>query len=208
MLEVRELIIPQVYTLISLVFQFQQQQCTKDAPFETINTAEKALLNIVSGANPETCFKDLLPYFSIDIDLNDEKDSPDVLSAMRVMRYLVPKVSPESLEVALPLMLSFFRTTIEHVSVHFRKASVFALVEMFFVLGDDLINLDTFKDCQQRLLQAYIERHSKYEAYLQLKEEKKVVKENKKLITSLRKKNRREVSSSTLPAMRFVSTLM
>jgi len=169
-----------------------------------------ALLNLASGTNPETCFKDLLPYFSIDIDLNDEKDSPDVLSVIRVMRNLVPKVSPESLEVALPLMLSFFRTTIEHVSVHFRKASVFALVEMFFVLGDDLINLDTFKDCQQRLLQAYIEKHSKYEAYLQLKEEKvdKVEKENKKLITSLRKKNRRKVPPSTLPAMRFVSTLM
>jgi len=181
------------------------QQCTKDASFETIDTVEMALLNLASGTNPDTCFN-----FSIDIDLNDEKDSPDVLSAIRVMRYLIPKVSPESLEVALPLMLSFFRTTIEHVSVHFRKASVFALVELFFVLGDDLINLDTFKDCQQRLLQAYIEKHSKYEAYLQLKEEKvdKVEKENKKLITSLRKKNRRRVAYTPTPTMRFTSALM
>jgi hypothetical protein len=39
-----------------------------------------------------------------------------------------------------------------------RKATVFALVEMYIALGEDL-DIDGFSDCQRRLIDVYVERH-------------------------------------------------
>jgi hypothetical protein len=41
-----------------------------------------------------------------------------------------------------------------------RKAMVFILVEMRFVLGDEL-RLDEFSDCQRQLVRVFAERHPK-----------------------------------------------
>jgi hypothetical protein len=39
-----------------------------------------------------------------------------------------------------------------------RKATVFVLVEIHIVLGEEL-DLDGFTDCQKRLIDVYVERH-------------------------------------------------
>jgi len=90
------------------------------------------------------------------------------------MKHLVDKISIDSLEKALPSFLSLFHTTLSHKSVDMRKATVFVLVEMYFILGKDL-RLDEFTDCQRRLIGVYIERHPKnsqmsVEALSQLRE--------------------------------------
>ena len=134
-------------------------QCTKDSPFEIVNTAERALRNLVDGTDHETCFEHLLPFTSIEIDLNDKNSPPELLSVLRTMRYLVDRVSIDSLKAALPSLLSLFHTALDHKSVDMRKATVFVLVELHIALGDDELNLDDFKDCQRRLVNVYIGRH-------------------------------------------------
>ena len=136
-------------------------QCTKDSPFEIVNTAERALHNLVDGTEPEVCFEHLLPFTSIKIDLNDKNSPPELLSVLRTMRYLVDRVSLDSLKAALPSLLPLFLTALDHKSVDMRKATVFVLVELHIALGDNELNLDDFKDCQRRLINVYLGRHPK-----------------------------------------------
>ena len=136
-------------------------QCTRDSPFDIVNTAERALRNLVDNTDPETCFEHLLPFTSIEIDLNDKNSPPELLSVLRTMRYLVDRVSLDSLKAALPSLLPLFRTALDHKSVDMRKATVFVLVELHIALGDNELNLDDFKDCQRRLINVYVGRHSK-----------------------------------------------
>ena len=136
-------------------------QCTKDAPFEIVHTAERALYNLINGADPDICFKHLLPFtLAEEIDLNEKNSPPVLLSTLRTMRYLVDRISIISLKSALPSLLSLFHTALCHKSVDMRKATVFVIVELHFVLGDEL-ELDDFTDCQRRLIDVYIERHPK-----------------------------------------------
>ena len=139
--------------------RFTYIQCTRDSPFEIVNTAERALRNLVDNTNPGVCFEHLLPFTSIEIDLNDKNSPPELLSVLRTMRYLVDRVSPDSLKAALPSMLPLFHTALDHKSVDMRKATVFVLVELHVVLGGNELNLDDFKDCQRRLINVYIGRH-------------------------------------------------
>mmetsp|Transcript_34977 Transcript_34977/g.62962 ORF Transcript_34977/g.62962 Transcript_34977/m.62962 type:complete len:1268 (-) Transcript_34977:173-3976(-) len=139
-------------------------ECTNDAPFEIVHTAERALHNLVTNTNPETCFEHLLPFTCVEIDLNDKSNPPALLSTLRTMRYLVDRISIESLKRALPSLLPLFHMALCHKSVDMRKATVFILVEVYFVLGeedDELELLDEFTDCQRRLVDVYIERHPK-----------------------------------------------
>jgi len=135
-------------------------ECTEDAPFEIVHTAERALHNLATGTNPQTCFDYVLPFTLVHIDLNDKTNPPALLSTLRTMRCLVDRISIESLKKALPSLLSQFHTALCHKSVDMRKATVFILVEMHFVLGDEF-ELDEFTDCQRRLIDVYIERHPK-----------------------------------------------
>ena len=143
------------------IFPSLYMQCTRDAPFEIVNTAERALRNLVDGTDHETCFEHLLPFTSIEIDLNDKNSPPELLSVLRTMRYLVDKVSIESLKAALPSLLPLFHTALDHKSVDMRKATVFVLVELHIILGGNGLNLDDFKDCQRRLINVYVGRHPK-----------------------------------------------
>ena len=136
-------------------------ECTEDAPFEIVHTAERALFNLVNGSDPETCFEHLLPYsLSVEIDLNNKSNPPVVLSTLRTMRHLIERISVDSLKAALPSLLPLFHTALSHKSVDMRKATVFVLVEIYFVLGDEL-DLGEFSDCQRRLIDVYVARHTK-----------------------------------------------
>ena len=137
------------------------RQCTDDAPFDIVHTAERALHNLVTGcADSEACFEHLLPYLSVAPDVSSKSNPSSLLSALRTMRYLVDRVSVESLEKALPSLLPLFHAALGHKSVDMRKATVFVLVEVHFVLGDAL-RLDEMTASQRRLLDVYIEKHPK-----------------------------------------------
>mmetsp|Transcript_11114 Transcript_11114/g.17620 ORF Transcript_11114/g.17620 Transcript_11114/m.17620 type:complete len:222 (+) Transcript_11114:486-1151(+) len=137
-------------------------ECTKDAPFEIVHTAERALQNLVTGTDPETCFEHLLPFTVVEIDLNNKINPPALLSTLRTMRYLLDRISIDSLKEALPHFAALFRTSLCHKSVDMRKATVFILVEMHFMLGEEELGLMVdLTDCQRRLVDVYIERHPK-----------------------------------------------
>ena len=141
-------------------------QCTKDAPFEIVHTAERALENLVAAADPVIFFGHMLPFISVSIDLDDRSNPPALLSALRTLRYLVGRLPVDYLEQALPTLLPQCRCCLNHKSVDMRKATVFALVEMHFVLlrkGEetDMGLLDGVTDCQRRLVEVYIDRHPK-----------------------------------------------
>ncbi|KAL7500870.1 hypothetical protein ACHAWT_010371 [Skeletonema menzelii] len=147
-------------------------ECTEKAPFEVVHTAEQALQNLICGNDPEVCFEELLPY-TTGAEVEEALQRPrcntlassisnpsKLLSTLRTMRYLIDKVSIDSLRNALPSLMQLFQTTLSHASVDLRKATVFNLVEMHFVLGDELI-LDDFTDSQKQLVGIYIKRHNK-----------------------------------------------
>lgn len=141
-------------------------QCTENAPFEVVHTAEQALQNLISGnLHPEECFEVLLPYTSgkaVEVALHQQghNNPSKLLSTLRSMRHLIEKLSPDTLRKSLPSLMELFKTTLSHTSVDLRKATIFILVELHFVLGDDLI-LDDFTDGQKQLVGIYISRHPK-----------------------------------------------
>ena len=140
------------------------RQCTDDAPFDIVHTAERALHNLVTGCpDSEACFEHLLPYLSVELDVSSKSNPPSLLSALRTMRYLIDRVSVGTLEKALPSLLPLFHAALGHKSVDMRKATVFVLVEVHFVLGDTL-RLDEMTASQRRLLDMYIEKHPKKSA--------------------------------------------
>ena len=128
--------------------------------------------NLICGNDPEVCFEELLPY-TTGAEVEEALQRPrcntlassisnpsKLLSTLRTMRYLIDKVPIDSLRNALPSLMQLFQTTLSHASVDLRKATVFNLVEMHFVLGDELI-LDDFTDSQKQLVGIYIKRHNK-----------------------------------------------
>jgi len=76
------------------------------------------------------------------------------------MIVLVDRIPTDSLRKVVPSLLALFRSALCHKSVDMRKATVFILVEMHFLLGDEL-RLDEFTDCQRQLVRVYVERHPK-----------------------------------------------
>jgi hypothetical protein len=131
-----------------------------DAPFEIVHTAERVLVNLFLSADAETCLEHLIPFFNIDVDLNEKGSPPALLSALRSMVVLVDRIPIASLRKVFPSLLTLFHTALCHKSMDLRKATVFILVEIHFILGEEL-QLDEFTDCQQRLIRVYIDRHPK-----------------------------------------------
>ncbi|KAL3795782.1 hypothetical protein ACHAWO_005837 [Cyclotella atomus] len=132
-----------------------------NAPFEIVHTCERALQNLVTCTNPEKCFDCLLTYIAnTQVDLESEANPPVLLSALRTMRVLIEFIPLPKLRQVTPDLLQLFHDTIRHKSVDMRKATVFVLVEMYCVLGQEL-NVDGFSDGQKRLIDVYVERHPK-----------------------------------------------
>jgi hypothetical protein len=141
-----------------LLHSYYSPKCTKDAPFEIVHTAERALANLFLSADAESCLEYLLP-FSINVDLSDKGSIPALLSTLRTMVVLLERIPIASLRKVFPSLLTLFRTTLCHKSMDMRKATVFLLVEVHFL--DEEFQLDEFSDSQQRLIRVYIERHPK-----------------------------------------------
>lgn len=140
-------------------------EVTCDAPFEIVHTSERALQNLVCGTDPEVCFQCLAPYLNdADVDLSTNSNPPILLSTLRTLRHLIDRISPQTLRNNFhSRLLPLFQTTLRHKSVDMRKATIFILVEVYFVLGDEM-NLENFTDSQQRLIDVYITKHPKKQA--------------------------------------------
>lgn len=138
---------------------------TNDAPFEIVNTAEYILGNLVttSGVDPDLCLQYLLLYTTrIDIDLNDKSSPSMLLSTLRTLRFVIDRISITTLRQVVPSLLTLFHTTLCHKSVDMRKATVFILVEIHVVLGDECQLLDELSEYQRKLVLVYVERHPRH----------------------------------------------
>ena len=135
-------------------------QCT-NAPFEIVHTCERALQNLVSCTNPQICFECLLSYIcEAQVELESDANPHLLLSVLRTMKHVIEFISLPSLKAASSELLELLHQTFRHKSVDMRKATVFILVEMYFVLGQEL-DLDGFTDGQKRLIDVYVDRHPK-----------------------------------------------
>jgi hypothetical protein len=140
-------------------------ESTNNAPFEIVNTAEYILGTLVTtgSVDPELCFQYLLPYTtSIDIDLNDKSNPSVLLSTLRTLRFVIDRISVATLQQVVPSLLTLFHTTLCHKSVDMRKATVFILVEIQIVLGNECQLLDELSEYQRKLVQVYVERHPRH----------------------------------------------
>jgi hypothetical protein len=139
-------------------------ESTNDAPFEIVNTAENILGNLVTTSDhPELCLQYLLPYTTrIDIDLNDKSSPSVLLSTLRTLRFVIDRISITTLRQVVPSLLTLFHKTLCHKSVDMRKATVFILVEIQVVLGDECQLLDELSEYQRKLVHVYVERHPRH----------------------------------------------
>lgn len=101
----------------------------------------------------------------MEIDLSEKSSPAALLSTLRTLRYLIDRISLQTLKAALPSLIPLFHLALSHKSVDMRKATVFVLVEMHFVFaeceGNEMALLDELTDCQRRLIEVYINRHPK-----------------------------------------------
>lgn len=140
-------------------------ESTKNAPFEIVNTAENILGYLVTNGSvhPELCLQYLLPYTTrIDIDLNDKSSPSVLLSTLRTLRFVIDRISITTLRQVVPSLLTLFHTTLCHKSVDMRKATVFILVEIQVVLGDECQLLDELSEYQRKLVHVYVVRHPRH----------------------------------------------
>ena len=130
--------------------------CSRDSTYEIVHTAEKALENLATALDSTRCLKVMTPY------LSRTDDDTIVLSCMRTIRFVLRRCSSPTLTDALPLLLPSLVSSINSASVDLRKAVVFALVEIYFVMGDKLFPyLGDLTPAQLKLVTIYVERQKK-----------------------------------------------
>lgn len=100
------------------------------------------------------------------VDLDSETNPPGLLSSLRTLKHLIEFIPLHKLRQVTPEILQLFHSTIRHKSVDMRKATVFVLVEMYYILGQEL-SVDGFSEGQKRLIDVYIERHPKKNAMIE-----------------------------------------
>jgi len=130
---------------------------TKDTSNEEVcHTAEKALESLVQVLEPVKYFEKLVSA------VNRTGADDIVLSGLRTLTKLVPSVPESNLKSNLPLLMPCVIKAICHSSLVLRKAAVFVIVEMYFVLGESLLHhLGQLNAAQMKLVTIYIERNEK-----------------------------------------------
>ena len=130
--------------------------CSRDTTYEIVHTAEKALENLATSLDSTRCLKVMTPY------LSRVGDDAIMLSCMRTIRFVLRRCSSPTLTSNLPLLLPAIIAAFNSSSVDQRKAVVFALVEIYFVLGDSLYpHLTELTAAQLKLVTIYVERQKK-----------------------------------------------
>jgi len=130
--------------------------CSRDSTYEIVHTAEKALENLAASLDSTRCLKVMTPY------LSRVGDETIILSCMRTIKFVLKRCSSGVLTGSLPLILPSVIQSFNSNSVDQRKAVVFAIVEIYFVLGDALFPyLTALSASQMKLVTIYIERQKK-----------------------------------------------
>uniref|UniRef100_A0A4W3HXI8 Cytoplasmic linker associated protein 1 n=1 Tax=Callorhinchus milii TaxID=7868 RepID=A0A4W3HXI8_CALMI len=103
----------------------------KDSHKEVLRAAEEAAATLASSIHPEQCIKVLCPIIQT-------ADYPINLAAIKMQTKVIERITKESLHQLLPDIIPGLLQGYDNTESSVRKASVFCLVAIYSVIGEEL----------------------------------------------------------------------
>ncbi|KAJ1639527.1 armadillo-type protein, partial [Pavlovales sp. CCMP2436] len=127
----------------------------RDTSREVCLAAEECLELVVATSDPRRCLAVLIPVAA-------REETPVLQASIRLISRIVPRMGAAELQQLLPQLLPPLFDAFKSPSADVRKAVVFALVDMYLVLGDELTpHLSELSTSQLKLVTIYINRTTK-----------------------------------------------
>ncbi|KAJ8388388.1 hypothetical protein AAFF_G00134140 [Aldrovandia affinis] len=124
----------------------------KDSHKEVVRAAEEAASTLAGSIHPEQCIKVLCPIVQT-------ADYPINLAAIKMQTKVIERISKESLHQLLPDIIPGLLQGYDNTESSVRKASVFCLVAIYSVIGEELKpHLAQLTGSKMKLLNLYIKR--------------------------------------------------
>ncbi|KFP91667.1 CLIP-associating protein 1, partial [Apaloderma vittatum] len=124
----------------------------KDSHKEVVRAAEEAASTLASSIHPEQCIKVLCPIIQT-------ADYPINLAAIKMQTKVIERISKESLHQLLADIIPGLLQGYDNTESSVRKASVFCLVAIYSVIGEELKpHLAQLTGSKMKLLNLYIKR--------------------------------------------------
>lgn len=124
----------------------------KDSHKEVVRAAEEAASTLASSIHPEQCIKVLCPIIQT-------ADYPINLAAIKMQTKVIERITKESLHQLLPDIIPGLLQGYDNTESSVRKASVFCLVAIYSVIGEELKPyLAQLTGSKMKLLNLYIKR--------------------------------------------------
>ncbi|KAM6332948.1 CLIP-associating protein 1 isoform 6-T6 [Podargus strigoides] len=124
----------------------------KDSHKEVVRAAEEAASTLASSILPEQCIKVLCPIIQT-------ADYPINLAAIKMQTKVIERISKESLHQLLTDIIPGLLQGYDNTESSVRKASVFCLVAIYSVIGEELKpHLAQLTGSKMKLLNLYIKR--------------------------------------------------
>ncbi|XP_042682965.1 CLIP-associating protein 1 isoform X3 [Centrocercus urophasianus] len=124
----------------------------KDSHKEVVRAAEEAASTLAGSIHPEQCIKVLCPIIQT-------ADYPINLAAIKMQTKVIERISKESLHQLLPDIIPGLLQGYDNTESSVRKASVFCLVAIYSVIGEELKpHLAQLTGSKMKLLNLYIKR--------------------------------------------------
>ncbi|XP_051529350.1 CLIP-associating protein 1-like [Myxocyprinus asiaticus] len=124
----------------------------KDCHKEVVRAAEETASTLASSIHSEQCIKVLCPIIQT-------ADYPINLSAIKMLTKVIERISQDSLLQLLPDIIPGLLQGYDNTESSVRKASVFCLVAIYSVIGEDLKpHLQQLTGSKMKLLNLYIKR--------------------------------------------------
>ncbi|XP_068102284.1 CLIP-associating protein 1 isoform X23 [Hyperolius riggenbachi] len=124
----------------------------KDSHKEVVRAAEEAASTLASSIHPEQCIKVLCPIIQT-------ADYPINLAAIKMQTKVIERISKESLHQILQDIIPGLLQGYDNAESSVRKASVFCLVAIYSVIGEELKPyLAQLTGSKMKLLNLYIKR--------------------------------------------------
>ncbi|XP_036965740.1 CLIP-associating protein 1a isoform X25 [Acanthopagrus latus] len=124
----------------------------KDSHKEVVRAAEEAASTLAGSIHPEQCIKVLCPIVQT-------ADYPINLAAIKMQTKVIERIAKDSLLQLLPDIIPGLLQGYDNTESSVRKASVFCLVAIYSVIGEDLKpHLAQLTGSKMKLLNLYIKR--------------------------------------------------
>uniref|UniRef100_A0A4W6D266 TOG domain-containing protein n=2 Tax=Percomorphaceae TaxID=1489872 RepID=A0A4W6D266_LATCA len=124
----------------------------KDSHKEVVRAAEEAASTLAGSIHPEQCIKVLCPIVQT-------ADYPINLAAIKMQTRAIERITKEPLHQLLPDIIPGLLQGYDNTESSVRKASVFCLVAIYSVIGEELKPyLAQLTGSKMKLLNLYIKR--------------------------------------------------